>query len=40
VTLLPEPKGKSLEDVTEQRFPTSAVALGILESRGSRPPAA
>ena len=40
VTLLPEPKGKSLEDVTEQPYPTSAVPLGILESRGSRPPAA
>ncbi len=40
VTLLPEPKGKSLEDFDEQRFPSSAVALGVAESRGTRPPPA
>jgi MFS transporter, PHS family, inorganic phosphate transporter len=41
MALLPEPKGASLEDFTEEnRFPSSAVALGIAESRGTRPPAA
>jgi hypothetical protein len=40
VTLLPEPKGSSLEDFTENRFPGTAVALGVAESRGTRPPAA
>jgi MFS transporter, PHS family, inorganic phosphate transporter len=40
VTMLPEPKGSSLEDITENRFPTSAVALGVAESRGTRPPSA
>jgi hypothetical protein len=39
--LLPEPKGKSLEELTEtDQFPTSAVALGLAESRGIRTPAA
>jgi PHS family inorganic phosphate transporter-like MFS transporter len=40
--LLPEPRRKSLEDLTEHgaRFPTSAVTLGLAESRGLRPPAA
>jgi PHS family inorganic phosphate transporter-like MFS transporter len=42
VTTLPEPKGQSLEELTEesQRPATSAVALGLAESRGTRPPAA
>jgi hypothetical protein len=40
VALLPEPKGASLEDLTEDRFPSSAVALGVAESSGTRPPAA
>jgi MFS transporter, PHS family, inorganic phosphate transporter len=40
LTLLPEPKGTSLEDFTEDRFPTSAVALALAESRGTRPPSA
>lgn len=40
VALLPEPKGASLEDFTERRYPTSAVALGIAESRSTRPPRA
>lgn len=39
VTLLPEPKGVSLEEITE-RFEPSTVALGIAESRGTRPPPA
>lgn len=37
--LLPEPKRRSLEDVSEhggRRFPTSAVALGIAQRRGTR----
>lgn len=36
--LLPEPKGRSLEELTEQAAPSpsSAVALGVAESRGSR----
>jgi MFS transporter, PHS family, inorganic phosphate transporter len=37
VTMLPEPKGTSLEDFTESRMPTSAVALSLAESRGTRP---
>lgn len=38
---LPEPKGKSLEELTEgENIPPSAVALGLAESRGLRPPAA
>ena len=40
LALLPEPKGASLEDFTENGYPTSAVALGIAESRGTRAPAA
>jgi MFS transporter, PHS family, inorganic phosphate transporter len=41
VWLLPEPKGKSLEQLTEtSQVPTSATALGIAESRGIRTPAA
>jgi MFS transporter, PHS family, inorganic phosphate transporter len=41
VVLLPEPKGKSLEELTEgPRYPTSAVALGLAASRGIRPPPA
>jgi hypothetical protein len=38
--LLPEPKGQSLEKLTETEFPTSAVALSIAESRGTRAPTA
>ena len=40
LTLLPEPKGKSLEELTENPFPASAVALGVAESRGTRAPSA
>jgi MFS transporter, PHS family, inorganic phosphate transporter len=43
ITLLPEPKGQSLEELTEDDgagFPTSATVLGLAESRGTRPPAA
>jgi MFS transporter, PHS family, inorganic phosphate transporter len=40
VTMLPEPKGASLEEFTEPRTPTSAVALSLAESRGARPPTA
>jgi MFS transporter, PHS family, inorganic phosphate transporter len=41
IWLLPEPKGKSLEELTEtDQFPTSAIALGLAESRGIRTPAA
>jgi MFS transporter, PHS family, inorganic phosphate transporter len=40
LTLLPEPKGQSLEKLTESRLPTSAVALGVAESRGTRAPSA
>ena len=40
LTLLPEPKGKSLEELTETPFPASAVALGVAESRGTRAPRA
>jgi hypothetical protein len=36
--LLPEPRGKSLEELTETtRLPPSVVALGLAESRGARP---
>ena len=38
--LLPEPKGASLEDLSEQPYPASAVALGVAESRGTRTPSA
>ncbi len=38
VTMLPEPKGPSLEEFTERRLPSSAVTLGLAESRGTRPP--
>jgi MFS family permease len=38
--LLPEPKGVSLETLTEDPFPSSAVTLGVSESRGTRPPPA
>jgi MFS family permease len=37
VWLLPEPKGSSLEEFTEKRFPSSAVSLSVAESRGTRP---
>jgi MFS transporter, PHS family, inorganic phosphate transporter len=40
LTMLPEPKGSSLEELTEDRLPSSAVALGVAESRGTRPPRA
>jgi MFS transporter, PHS family, inorganic phosphate transporter len=40
VTLLPEPKGQSLEELTETPFSSSAVALSLAESRGTRPPSA
>jgi MFS transporter, PHS family, inorganic phosphate transporter len=40
LTLLPEPKGKSLEELTENPFPASAIALGVAESRGTRAPSA
>jgi MFS transporter, PHS family, inorganic phosphate transporter len=39
-TMLPEANGTSLEEFTESRAPTSAVALSLAESRGARPPAA
>ena len=39
LALLPEPKGESLEDIAPD-FPSSAVALGVAESRGTRPPPA
>lgn len=39
VALLPEPKGESLEGIAEG-FAPSAVALGVAESRGTRPPPA
>jgi hypothetical protein len=39
--LLPEPKGSSLEEFTEEkRYPTSAVGLSLAESRGARTPSA
>jgi MFS family permease len=39
VTLLtlPEPRGKSLEDMGPDGMPSSAVTLGLAESRGTRP---
>jgi MFS transporter, PHS family, inorganic phosphate transporter len=37
VTLLPEPKGASLEQLTETPFPHSAVALAAAEGPGPRP---
>jgi MFS transporter, PHS family, inorganic phosphate transporter len=40
LTLLPEPKGRSLEELTENPFPSSAVALSVAESRGTRAPRA
>jgi PHS family inorganic phosphate transporter-like MFS transporter len=43
ITLLPEPKGQSLESLTEEdgeKAPTSALVLGLAESRGTRPPSA
>ncbi len=43
VTMLPEPKGQSLEVLTEeheQPVPTSVTVLGLAESRGTRPPPA
>ncbi|HKR70801.1 MAG TPA: MFS transporter [Streptosporangiaceae bacterium] len=40
VTLLPEPKGASLEELSDEQFPSSASALGVAESRGTRPPRA
>jgi hypothetical protein len=39
LTLPPEPKGKSLEELTETPFPASAVALGVAESRATLAPA-
>jgi MFS family permease len=39
VALLPEPKGESLEEISAG-LPPSAVALGVAESRGTRPPPA
>ena len=39
VALLPEPKGVSLEDIAAG-VPSSAVTLGVAESRGTRPPPA
>ena len=40
LTMLPEPKGTSLEDFTERRTASSAAALGVAASRGVRPPSA
>jgi MFS transporter, PHS family, inorganic phosphate transporter len=42
ITMLPEPKGQSLETLTEDtsRQPTSATVLGLAESRGVRTPPA
>jgi MFS transporter, PHS family, inorganic phosphate transporter len=40
LTMLPEPKGTSLEDFTERHTASSAAALGVAASRGVRPPAA
>ena len=40
LTMLPEPKGTSLEDFTERRTASSAAALGVSVSRGVRPPSA
>jgi MFS family permease len=36
LVLLPEPKGSSLEDFTENPYPASAVATSLAESRGTR----
>jgi hypothetical protein len=42
ITMLPEPKGQSLETLTGETSPqpTSATVLGLAESRGLRPPPA
>ncbi|MGO8886283.1 MAG: MFS transporter [Streptosporangiaceae bacterium] len=40
LTMLPEPKGTSLEDFTEHRTASSQAALGLAVSRGLRPPSA
>ena len=40
VTMLPEPKGASLEDFTEARMASSEAALSVSVSRGLRPPSA
>jgi PHS family inorganic phosphate transporter-like MFS transporter len=42
ITMLPEPKGQSLEEITEETTPqpTSVSVLGLAHSRGVRPPAA
>ena len=41
ITMLPEPKRQSLEELTEERdVPTSATVLGLAESRGLRSPSA
>ena len=40
LTMLPEPKGTSLEDFTERRTASSTAALGVAASRGVRPPSA
>jgi MFS family permease len=43
ITMLPEPKGQSLEALTEDQeagVSTSAQVLGLAESRGTRPPPA
>jgi len=40
LTMLPEPKGTSLEEFTEPRRAGSEAALGLAVSRGARPPSA
>ncbi len=40
LTMLPEPKGTSLEDFTEAKTASSEAALQIAVSRGARPPSA
>jgi MFS transporter, PHS family, inorganic phosphate transporter len=40
LTMLPEPKGTSLEDFTEPRTASSDATLGLAASRGVRPPSA
>jgi hypothetical protein len=42
ITMLPEPKCQSLEEITEENepLPTSATVLGLAHSRGLRPPPA
>jgi MFS transporter, PHS family, inorganic phosphate transporter len=40
LTMLPEPKGTSLEDFTDRQRSSSAAALGVSVSRGVRPPSA